>query len=207
MKEKHKVETKIYELLGIKKFKKAVFKLEKIIHRKDKGKNINYQVKDSRSKKSVNSFKKFLYYNGIIHIKNLLIGIPSITIMALLNVKLIFLIPYAIFLLKDVYCVMLQRYNWIKINEFEEKLNSRQQKMIKKETEQLKIEKLNTKLDNVKIDKQQMIDNLIAIRSYIINNNNTNNQINDSIINIVEITRNNNVKKRKLVNQNNLNQR
>ena len=127
--------------------------------------------------------------------------------MALLNVKLIFLIPYAIFLLKDVYCVMLQRYNWIKINEFEEKLNSRQQKMIKKETEQLKIEKLNTKLDNVKIDKQQMIDNLIAIRSYIINNNNTNNQINDSIINIVEITRNNNVKKRKLVNQNNLNQR
>ena len=129
------------------------------------------------------------------------------TIMALLNVKLIFLIPYAIFLLKDVYCVMLQRYNWIKINEFEEKLNSRQQKMIKKETEQLKIEKLNTKLDNVKIDKQQMIDNLIAIRSYIINNNNTNNQINDSIINIVEITRNNNVKKRKLVNQNNLNQR
>lgn len=207
MKERHKVETKIYELLGIKKFKKAVFKLEKIIHRKDKGKNINYHVKDSRSKESVNSFKKFLYYNGIIHIKNLLIGIPSITIMALLNVKLIFLIPYAIFLLKDVYCVMLQRYNWIKINEFEEKLNSRQQKMIKKETEQLKIEKLNTKLDNVKIDKQQMIDNLIAIRSYIINNNNTNNQINDSIINIVEITRNNNVKKRKLVNQNNLNQR
>lgn len=207
MKERHKVETKIYELLGIKKFKKAVFKLEKIIHRKDKEKNINYHVKDSRSKKSVNSFKKFLYYNGIIHIKNLLIGIPSITIMALLNVKLIFLIPYAIFLLKDVYCVMLQRYNWIKINEFEEKLNSRQQKMIKKETEQLKIEKLNTKLDNVKIDKQQMIDNLIAIRSYIINNNNTNNQINDSIINIVEITRNNNVKKRKLVNQNNLNQR
>lgn len=207
MKERHKVETKIYELLGIKKFKKAVFKLEKIIHRKDKEKNINYHVKDSRSKKSVNSFKKFLYYNGIIHIKNLLIGIPSITIMALLNVKLIFLIPYAIFLLKDVYCVMLQRYNWIKINEFEEKLNSRQQKMIKKETEQLKIEKLNTKLDNVKIDKQQMIDNLIAIRSYIINNNNTNNQINDSIINIVEITRNNNVKKRKLVNQNNLNRR
>ena len=38
MKERHKVETKIYELLGIKKFKKAVFKLEKIIHRKDKGK-------------------------------------------------------------------------------------------------------------------------------------------------------------------------
>ena len=207
MKERHKVETKINELLGIKKFKKAVFKLEKIIHRKDKGKNINYHVKDSRSKESVNSFKKFLYYNGIIHIKNLLIGIPSITIMALLNIKLIFLIPYAIFLLKDLYCVMLQRYNWIKINEFEEKLNNRQQKMIKKETEQLKIEKLNTKLDNVKIDKQQMIDNLIAIRSYIINNNNTNNQINDSIINIVEITRNNNVKKRKLVNQNNLNQR
>lgn len=50
-------EEKIYELLGIKLFKKAVFKLEKIIHRKDKGKNINYHIKKADSVESVNSFK------------------------------------------------------------------------------------------------------------------------------------------------------
>lgn len=37
MENNRKVETKIYELLDIKQFRKAVFKLEKIIHRKDKG--------------------------------------------------------------------------------------------------------------------------------------------------------------------------
>ena len=38
MKKSQKVETKVYELLGVKQFRKAAFKLEKIVHRKDKRK-------------------------------------------------------------------------------------------------------------------------------------------------------------------------
>lgn len=38
MSNKKKLELKIYEFLGVKQFKKAVFMLEKIIHKRDKGK-------------------------------------------------------------------------------------------------------------------------------------------------------------------------
>ena len=45
MKKDQKIETKVYELFEVKLFKKATFKLEEIIHRKDKCKNINYHIK------------------------------------------------------------------------------------------------------------------------------------------------------------------
>ena len=38
MSNKKKLELKIYEFLGVKQFKKAVFMLEKIIHKRDKEK-------------------------------------------------------------------------------------------------------------------------------------------------------------------------
>ena len=63
MSKNQKFEVKIYELLGIKLFKKAVFKLEKIIHRKDGKKNINYHIKNSNDMESVDNFKKFLDEN------------------------------------------------------------------------------------------------------------------------------------------------
>ena len=52
MSKNQKFEVKIYELLGIKLFKKAVFKLEKIIHRKDGKKNINYHIKNSNRRQA-----------------------------------------------------------------------------------------------------------------------------------------------------------
>lgn len=44
MKKSRKIEIKVYELLGVKLFRKAAFRLEKIVHRKDKGKNTNYHI-------------------------------------------------------------------------------------------------------------------------------------------------------------------
>lgn len=116
MSNKKKLELKIYEFLGVKQFKKAVFMLEKIIHKRDKGKNINYHIKNSNDRESVDSFKKYLYYNGFIHTKNLITGIPIIVFAILCGQNLLFLIPLILFLIKDVYCVMLQRYNWLKIS-------------------------------------------------------------------------------------------
>ena len=69
---KEKVELSIYEKLGIKKFRKMVFLLEKIIHKKDKGKNRNYHL-DGFGVSSIENFKKFIYYNGTIHVKNIAI--------------------------------------------------------------------------------------------------------------------------------------
>lgn len=104
--------------------------LEKIIHKRDKGKNINYHIKNSNDRESVDSFKKYLYYNGFIHTKNLITGIPIIVFAILCGQNLLFLIPLILFLIKDVYCVMLQRYNWLKISEFEKKLEIRDEKKI-----------------------------------------------------------------------------
>lgn len=44
MKKSQKIEKRVYELLGVNLFRKAAFKLEKIVHRKDKGKNTNYHI-------------------------------------------------------------------------------------------------------------------------------------------------------------------
>lgn len=127
MKKNRKIETKIYELLGIKQFRKAVFKLEKIIHRKDKGKNTNYHIQNN-SIESIEEFKKYLYYNGSIHAKNLIKGIPLLTLMCLFNCRVLPITLLSAWLVKDAYCVMLQRYNWIKLSEKEALLKERQEK-------------------------------------------------------------------------------
>lgn len=56
--QKLKIEKKIYELLGIKVFRKLVFMLEKFLHIKDKKKNINYHLKQ-KNLSSIQDFKKY----------------------------------------------------------------------------------------------------------------------------------------------------
>ena len=127
MKKSQKVETKVYELLGVKQFRKAAFKLEKIVHRKDKRKNTNYHIQKNEVD-SLGEFKKYLYYNGAIHTSNLIRGIPLLVLMSLLDFKVLSIIVLSTLLLKDAYCVMLQRYNWIKLSEKEELLETKKQK-------------------------------------------------------------------------------
>ena len=115
MKNKKNIELKIYECLGIKQFQKCVFALEKVIHFKDKGKNINYHIKNYSIDK-LEEFKKFLYFNGVIHVRN------SIGLIVLLILQILFLNPIVLIyvipsLIKNIYCVMLQRYNYVRINE------------------------------------------------------------------------------------------
>lgn len=124
MKKSQKIETKVYELLGVKLFRKATFKLEKIVHKKDKGKNTNYHIQKNEVN-SLGEFKKYLYYNGTIHTSNLVRGVPLLILMLLLNLKTLSIIGLSAWLLKDAYCIMLQRYNWIKLSEKEELLNAK----------------------------------------------------------------------------------
>lgn len=112
---KEDFEIKLYELLGVKVFRSLVFKLEKLIHKKDKRKNINYHIKRINIDE-LESFKKYLYYNGFIHTKNSIIIFGMILFNIIMSNYLIFivLIPE---LIRNLYCVMLQRYNYIKINQ------------------------------------------------------------------------------------------
>lgn len=165
-------EYKIYEFLGVKYFKKLTFKLEKIIHRKDKGTNINYHVKNTFSKESVNSFKKYLYYNGFIHAKNFIIGFLMILGYLILGMNPLLIFSTGVLIVKDAYCLMLQRYNYLKLNEFEKKLDLREEKKINREIENINKDELDKKILERKIDREELIKNLKILKSYLLEENN-----------------------------------
>ena len=167
--QKLKIEKKIYELLGIKVFRKLVFTLEKFLHIKDKKKNINYHLKQ-KNLSSIQDFKKYLFYNGSIHIRNLIRGIIIIPIMLLFSINTIFIISLIALLIKDLYCVMLQRYNWIRICETEKKLQAHRERKIAKE----EIKEYNSIKENAEKQKiAEEIELLKQFKQFVIEKNNT----------------------------------
>lgn len=159
------MESKIYEILGVKQFKKLTFKLEKYIHRKDKGTNKNYHLK-GKDISAIENFKKYLYYNGFIHAKNSIFLITSLTIFILTVGFNYYLIPFILLLIKDLYCVMLQRYNWIKLNEYKEKLEQREKRKIEKEAKKIIKKEIPNDLERIDI----MLEELRKLKDYLTNN-------------------------------------
>ena len=132
------LEVKIYEFLGVRRFRSLVFKLEKWIHRKDKGTNINYHIA-SHSPVALDAFIKYLFYNGTIHARNLIYFCVYAAVRIAFAWKFgwydIVLLVLAI---KDAYCVMLQRYNYIRIRERERRLQRKQEERIERRVQALK---------------------------------------------------------------------
>lgn len=163
MKKIEKLELKIYEYLGVLFFQKCVFILEKLIHFKDKGKNINYHIKNYNIDELEN-FKKFLYFNGFIHVRNTLILIVCTIIQALFlhPVFLIYLIPS---LIKNIYCVMLQRYNYIRLNKVIElkknQIQRRNLKIVKKIKESNKLQVIKQNDISVTLEQIQNLKKFI----------------------------------------------
>lgn len=119
-------ELKIYEFLGIKHFKKIIMKLHYLmclplsllIKKEDRQEfyynvRTNYKIGKINELKDIKTFKRNLYFNGIIHATvaffNILLFFSSLTLFSFL-VNLVCL-------LINTYCVMLQRYNCIRIND------------------------------------------------------------------------------------------
>lgn len=192
MTKKYEIESKIYEFLGIKLFKKAVFKLEKIIHKKDGKKNINYHIKNSINKQSVDDFKKYLYYNGTIHIRNLLFDIPAVilTIVSKFNPLIITII--FLWLIKDVYCIMLQRYNWIKIKYLEKKLEVREERRVEAEEKEIDKELIRSVIEQNQLSKENLIIELKTFRNYLLKSKTESNEISSETLDII----NNSIKKK-----------
>lgn len=110
-----KIEMRIYELLGVKQFQKLVFILEKIVHHKDKGKNINYHIPNNDIS-ALDAFIKYLFYNGTIHVRNLAVFVGYLSIKIIFSLQIGFYdYVLAVLAVKDLYCVMLQRYNLLRI--------------------------------------------------------------------------------------------
>lgn len=164
-----KIEIKIYKFLGIEKFKRLVFKLENFIHRNDNMKNINYHVVNSNSISSVENFKKYLYNNGKIHVKGLINGVIITGITLILGINPLILTFLGLLMIKDIYCIMLQRFNWIKIKEFQRKLKEKEERKIIKEKESLDYEQVKQAARKLNINGKEMIEELWKIRAFIEN--------------------------------------
>jgi hypothetical protein len=136
-KKKKNIEMRIYELLGIKTFRKAAFSLRDRIY-KMIDKNLsseelyntasNYNIGKIRSLEDIKNFKKELYINTIIHILSLILLLPSF--LSIFNgvgslIKTILLLPLVII---NIYSIMLQRYNCIRINQVIKKLTPHYEK-------------------------------------------------------------------------------
>lgn len=114
------IEMRIYELLGVKIFKKIVMKLyDRYFHYLNifNGSRNSYTIGKIKNLEDINSFKKMLLFNFIPHLIGILaflLSIPSIINGVYSVVELIEIVITTII---NVYCTMLQRYNWIRINQ------------------------------------------------------------------------------------------
>ena len=110
-------EMKFYELLGIRLFRRLAFGLERLIHRNDRRKNTNYHI-SAYTPGGLAAFRKYLFYNAAIHAKGILL------------VEIILLIKWSfwgftwyfdslllLLAVQDGYCIMLQRYNYLRIRQ------------------------------------------------------------------------------------------
>ena len=174
----NKMELKIYELLGIKKFKKIVFGFCKLIalpftllfpkeERKEFLNSIkifNYNIK-GYSVQNLRQFKKYLLLNALFHVLVLLFCLP--TFMKVTGGMTSFLqtITCSTVIVINCYCIMLQRYNQIRINETIKRMLSYEEKQkIKdklKEFENLLSEHTYIMIDKKNNEKEITFDELL----------------------------------------------
>lgn len=122
MKKNKNLEMKIYELLGIKIFRKMVFSLAYIINLPKKrkmtkeewenynNKTSNYNIGKVKDLDDVKKYKKQMYLNASIHALGLFLCIVDLLLGG-------FDVFFIIMTLINAYCVMLQRYNIIRLNK------------------------------------------------------------------------------------------
>lgn len=147
------IEMKLYEILGIKTFRKMAFDLLYWIAliislgNKEKAKDIvynipsNYVMKKGNGLEDLRDFKKMLLLNTTIHVMILSYFVPNFFKIIEETAS----IPTTIFNLTaisiNLYCIMLQRYNNIKINRILKKGEIKEHKQKEIILEELRQEK------------------------------------------------------------------
>ena len=205
-KRREKIELKIYQFLGVKQFRALTFKLEKLVHIKDKKQNHNYHINPDSGKSLINctidemeDFKKKLYYNGSIHVKNLIfLAITSLVILIVPTFNKYLLILNLVLAIKDAYCVMLQRYNYIRISNTIDKRKCRLKSKVEKTTNQIvKQDNLEiTKFNSMSVDKILLSAKTDENISFDINDKEQLYQLREFLINNKKLFESNKVKTR-----------
>lgn len=181
MKNPRNIEMKIYELLGVKVFRKIAFTFRDIIvtpllitKSKEERKNFlyntasNYCLGKVKSLEDVKRFKKQIFINTKIHIYGLLALMPLFPKIINGTATLFTTIVAPIYAVLNIYCLMLQRYNNIRINQFIKKWTPRYEKQkdimkdeLRKE-DSLLLEHTYKVVDKKKRETNITFENLIA---------------------------------------------
>lgn len=112
------MEMKFYRKIGVLQWKKFVLWLmSKFIRDPEMRKGGNYYLRRI-SLSAVKDFKKALWFNGTIHAIGTLFGILAIRDCVITNniISAGMVINIIAFFI-NLYCVMLQRYNWLRIKK------------------------------------------------------------------------------------------
>ncbi len=111
---KNIAEIHLYELLGIKLFRKAILLFERIKHIRDGKKNENYHPYDI-SCSSLRRFSGYLIYNSVFHVISLMMVVIYFTSTRILAIENIVIdVAMIVVVVLDVYCLMLQRYIYLR---------------------------------------------------------------------------------------------
>lgn len=142
----------VYNMLGICYFQKLVFLLEKIIHKRDGKRNQNYHFTLNNAN-PMDDFIRFLFFNGSIHFRNVCIFSVYCIIKGIYFSFYWYDIVLLILVVKDIYCIMLQRYNYLRIKKATLILEERRRKRIEKKIDELiPVFKENYDIANIKSD-------------------------------------------------------
>lgn len=122
-----KRELKFYEAIGVKKFKKIILKIfDSILLIGESKERIykyrtNYHIGKVGGLENIKRYKKWLWFNALIHI-SCFFSINFSVLELIKNSGSLFNIIWLLILdIINVYCVMLQRYNCIRINRLVKK--------------------------------------------------------------------------------------
>lgn len=113
----NRYELKIYSCLGLNKFRKAILKFENIKHHNDNHKNENYHPANF-SIFALEKYNGFLVYNIFLHSVSLLFIVAYLILTFTFNVRIVFpdIIIFILSIL-NIYCIILQRANNLKVKE------------------------------------------------------------------------------------------
>ena len=111
-------ELAFYRRLGIRKFRDFTFLLEKIRHRKDSLRNSNYHLQQL-SYRGAQRHYMYLSYNALIHLMGLVMAIMLILLRRAAGYRWTLAdLGLSAAVLTNIYCIMLQRYNALRIRKY-----------------------------------------------------------------------------------------
>lgn len=151
-----KIESKVYEILGVKQFRKLVLSFEAIKHRKDGLLNENYHIKGN-ALHSLESFSGYLVFNALFHVASLMLATAYYVIKFLFHAHYEWIdIPMFILVIVNLYCIMLQRYIYVKISLHINKANKKKEHQLIKALNNIS-SILNNKSSHELIEEYEMI--------------------------------------------------